>query len=742
MVFFYRLTGNIRLFHKILGLAILILFFSGIVILFLLLENSAYTARDNARALHIQLLYAHRHKSNFVVSRKISEVQKSQTSLAAADSLLINHFPHNERLLFQQQFYHYTQNLLKLTDVIKKRGIDENSGAEGAFRKSVHSIENIVKKHGSYPALNALLQTRRHEKDYLLRRQDKYIQDVTTSIQHLRSLVHQSSLPQGTKDTIYSYAQHYQDNFAILLQTLKKADAIDAETNTLFMGIHQQIEQQVRHKEQSASLYHLLSLIVLVFVPILAGSVAVYLAKNIAHPVVELQHAAEKVSKGDYSSVMEVRTRDELAVLALTFNLMVENLRLTTEELHEEKRNIEQKVLDAVSVINHDRSELKNSVDIILQAIERFAGGDLTTRVSGTHTHSAELQRLALGFNQSLDNIQALLVNVQTSVDYTTQACFSITENTSELTTGASEQTEQAGIATDMVKKMTQIMTTAMDHVNSVSVFAQQAHDNARQGVATVEHTTHGIHAIVEATQQMEKQIVALTVRVHKIDEIVTTIREIADLTNLLSLNAAIEAARAGEHGRGFAVVAGEVKKLADRTSDATKEIIATIAEVQREAHNADKSMQFARRTVQQGIEMTNGITYTFEEILNNTLQVSDSVTKIQLSTAEQKGMSEQLYRSIHHIRNVVEQAENHLLRLGDIAFDLQHSMENVQENLNSFTLHVHVRDGNKQELPQQPSEHRKNYHVPLAAALPPSATHSFRRDMLSPQREQFVSKN
>ena len=192
---------------------------------------------------------------------------------------------------------------------------------------------------------------------------------------------------------------------------------------------------------------------------------------------------------------------------------------------------------------------------------------------------------------------------------------------------------------------------------------------------------------LFRSTTTMEEQVQRLSERIDKIDEIAGTIREIADQTNLLSLNASIEAARAGEHGRGFAVVADEVKKLADRTAEATKEITATVSGIHKEAHGANTAMRLARESVGKGIELTHAITYMFEEILNDALQVAGAMAQIQAQSHEQRIMSERVNANVQNITAVVLDSELSIKQLADIAGELKTSMATVYSLLQNFTL-------------------------------------------------------
>jgi methyl-accepting chemotaxis protein len=679
------------LFSKMVRMAMAILLLCGAVIAFVRFEVAVFGRRDDARMIHLQLMQAQRAEHEFIVKRQVADMEHFRESITSADTLLGRSGQDGSEL--RPQIAAYRATVQNIVAAIQQRGIDENSGAEGAFRKSVHNIETLLQQSGAPLALTtAMLQVRRSEKDFLLRRQEKYIQSVHTLVERLKTEIAASGLPSGVQANIFALADTYNQRFDELVTALKRLDTLQVESEKRFDEIDHAIAQFVEEKEKLAALFRWLSIIAMVLGMSMAVVLAVRLARSVATPVEALSLAAERVANGDLSATISINARDELSRLAWSFNLMMENIRTMTNELQNEKANVERKVQEAVQQIESDRSYLSSSVETMLGGMERFAKGDLTVRFEATQ--SDDLGRLYVGFNHALANVEEALRSVNAAVVAASHAGVTIATETQQLSAGAQSQSHQSTAVARSVEDMTQGVAQTLDNVNAVTIYAKQASDNARDGVRTVEQTTTGINAIVDATKQMELQINALTERIAKIDEIAAVIREIADQTNLLSLNAAIEAARAGDQGRGFAVVADEVKKLAERTTAATKEITHTITAVQQESIKANNLMQNARTTVAQGIEMTQSITYMFEEIFNDALRVSDAIGQVQERSARQRSMSEEASANVKMIAAVAQQSEENIHRLADVAEQLRVSMANVQSYLEHFHFMMPVQGG------------------------------------------------
>lgn len=680
--------GSVR--NKIFGMALLLLLLSGTVVLFMRLEIRAYTKRDSMRQMSVALLSAHRFERDFITTRDSAYIQRFQQSLERFDEHLSEHIEIEEQAeSLARQAKGYTISFQNLAVALKQRGLSEKSGTEGAFRASVHAIEGLITKANQMQLLNTMLQVRRNEKDFLLRRQEKYIVSVQELIATLREQTRTASIDAASKETIDTLAGEYSSKFIALVTLLKRVDMLDTRLNNEFSAMNLVLDELVAAQERTALAYRSASLLVLLVSFVLCLVLAWRISRSIAQPIVQLNTAARRVASGDFETVLAVRTHDEIRDLADSFNSMVQNLRTSRDELHAEKQGVERKVQEATATIEAERTHLVQHVETLLEGIERFAEGDLTMRFAehSTLADNNAMADLYRGFNHALENVRHLLLSTHEAVVEAAQAGVIISEKAEHFAQGAQMQSQQATVAAQSVEEMVRTINHTLDFINLAALNSTHAGDNARKGVETVEHTANGINAIVTATQQMERQIVHLTERIGKIDEIAGTIREIADLTNLLSLNASIEAARAGEHGRGFAVVAGEVKKLADRTSEATKEITQTINGIHEEAKGANNVMTEARRSVSQGIELTQSITYMFEEILNDALQVSNAMSDIQAQSRSQRAMSEQVNANVQNITTVAADTETSIKHLAEIALELKASMAAVYESLQHFTL-------------------------------------------------------
>ncbi|MCM0080508.1 methyl-accepting chemotaxis protein [Geomonas sp. Red32] len=280
--------------------------------------------------------------------------------------------------------------------------------------------------------------------------------------------------------------------------------------------------------------------------------------------------------------------------------------------------------------------------------------GDLSKRLAVEG--SDEFADTAAALNEFIEKIARTVSAVQETTASLTQAAHQL-NNASEKVAGSSEQV--AGEATSVANASEEMAATSMEIANNCHMAATSAKEAAsltERGFETVRHTVEGIKARGGLTRKSAEAISSLGERSDKIGDIVSTIEDIADQTNLLALNAAIEAARAGEQGRGFAVVADEVRALAERTTRATREIGEMIKGIQQETRQAIASMEEGVRGTEHEAAEAELLERSLKDILDQVQAVTGQVNQIACAIEEQTATTNDISGNILRISEATQE--------------------------------------------------------------------------------------
>jgi len=276
--------------------------------------------------------------------------------------------------------------------------------------------------------------------------------------------------------------------------------------------------------------------------------------------------------------------------------------------------------------------------------------------------------------------VQELSVSLATSMQ-------TISGATEELAAGTTEQSTQAADVAAAVEEMAHNSVETAQSAITTASFAQSNGKIASDGKQTVENTIQKMKNISSVVKTSSETVQRLGDAGDAIGEIVTVISDIADQTNLLALNAAIEAARAGEQGRGFAVVADEVRKLAERTTTATKQIRDMIRSIQKETVGAVEQMQVGTKQVEEGIILADSAGVALNQVVDSAHQMHDLIGQIAASSQEQSRTSENIAKNVSTISSISAESATTVM---DIARNIT-ELNNLTEILKELILQVNV---------------------------------------------------
>ncbi len=784
---------RLNLFSKVFGFAALLELIMVVIVLFSVFAFNTQKERDDFRKIQSLMLEANHQRSDFSKYRDSASIAKFNQKLNTIDNILLDYTDDNTISSFLFKKKDYKKIFDSYQNEMVKRGLNEESGIEGDFRKSVHELEAKIKEINSKDMLISMLQARRSEKDYLMRGKDKYVKKVNGAIANVIGSAESANLSSEDFKTIKQLSENYLTTFSSTVEIFRKLDELEAniiEDEKEIISIVKDICLTKTEKAESMKNIQYIA----AGLSILLGLLLSYIiAKGITKPVNSLQKLANQIGEGDFSIPEKVIAKDEIGELFNSFADMtavlsqliedinhithaaqegrlsvrgnsskyhggykeiIEGLNLTMDNLLE-PTNITAEYIDRISKgdippkiekeFMGDFKELKKNMNTCIDAINMLIkdtdmlasaaqAGNLSTRADAS-LHKGDFKKIVQGVNKALDSIidpiieaeevlkdiangdltvqmageykgrmdmlkqdinslsntfRALIKQVSNSVTSAVTGSHQIRMSTDEFLLASKETEQQTNIVANSIDEMSRTLTENAQSTHQATEMAENNREIATAGFEIVGKTVNKMRDIAGLVRNSADEIEKLGDSSKKIGEIISVIDEIADQTNLLALNAAIEAARAGEQGRGFAVVADEVRKLAERTSDATKSITYMIKGIQQETQKAVNEMVRGTSEVTIGIELADQAGDSLNRVVSSSEEVLDMINQISASNVELSATGDEISKHVIAISQMTRESVKNLQEISDSANNLDKLNSKTSKFMGNFKIHSH----------------------------------------------------
>ena len=435
------------------------------------------------------------------------------------------------------------------------------------------------------------------------------------------------------------------------------------------------------------------SLLVMVLIPgatlVLGVGIALTLASQIGRSVQQIDQAARGLAEGNLDQHISVNTGDELGTMAQSFDAMMvyqHDMAEFARRVAAGDLTIQVQPKGDQDVLGHAFLDMVNGLREIIGKVKVSADGLAGTSEALGHSATATgevVQEVVEAINTVAAGAQGTSSSAQASNDAVAQLGDAI----NSIAVGASEQARKVQLvsvtATDMVAGVEEVASNAQ----RVADASRNTRDSAELGARAVRETVDGMAEIKQVVNEASQKVEQLGLLGEKIGNVVETIDDIAEQTNLLALNAAIEAARAGEHGRGFAVVADEVRKLAERSQRETRAIADLIHEVQAGTRDAVEAMEQGSRKVELGSARADEAGRALGEILGAVEETVTQVTQIATSAQEMARGARGVVQAMQEINATVEDSsaatEEMAAQAGQVTSSIEEIAAVAEQNSN-----------------------------------------------------------
>ncbi len=581
----------------------------------------ARTIAKNTAKLDVDLLESRRSEKDFLLrsdeqyaAQHEARAKNVNTDLDALQALATGQADLAKNVAAAREGYgKYSEHFKAAVEAKRKLGLSEDKGLEGVLRKSVHDIESKIKEFDDPKLAVQMLMMRRHEKDFMLRRDKKYGDQLNQAATDFLTELASTSISDANKTEIKQKLTAYQQNFSAWMETALVVGAELKATSEAYAGIESTIgamrsgaekslaESETANNNSRASTLQQMQIAVLVAFLAVVG-LSIPLVRSITKPLGAMARAMGLLAEGDFAVALPgLERKDEIGEMARS----VEAFKVKAVE--KAQRESEEREAASATAAQLRKQEVCKLADQFETAV-----GDIVEKVS---IASTDLEVAAGSLTQTSEATQRMSVTVASASEESSANVQSVASAAEEMASSVSEIGRQIAMST----KLTQ--------------------------------------AAVDQAQQTDQRINTLQGATTKIGDVVDLIAMIAEQTSLLALNATIEAARAGEAGRGFAVVASEVKALSAQTARATSEISAQISNIQSStgesviaikeigatiAHISEVTSAIAAAVEEQGAA-TNEIARNVQQAAEGTSQVASGISEVNRGAAETGTASSQV---------------------------------------------------------------------------------------------------
>jgi len=528
-----------------------------------------------------------------------------------------------------------TVNILELR-------VDKEFGELVKLRQSLNNLGATAASVNLIPVQNGFTLLQGAVQEYLVAQGKDNTAKVKEAKTSLESLIETAVMAVPVKARMMEQVKEFEKWFVEVSNT----DGIIAARTVAYQDAAQKAEPAIKsfldfavkneakailEMENTASMVLKIVIAVGLLSVLFAVWIAIRLSRGLTNQVNHIMGLLTEIGKGNYQARTMVVSNDELGVMAQTLNGMLDNITILIQSQEE-------------------RDTIQESIMKLLEEISALTEGDFTGRAEVTEDMTGAI---ADSFNAMADQFSDIISKVKIATESVDTTSEEVARQTMTLAEKNMEQVKEVSGAVAAIDKMAQsIQEVASSAQRSASV-SRQSQVNAQEGAQAVTETTKAMADIREQINETARSIKRLGESSLEIGNIVQIIDDIADRTSILALNASIQAAMAGEAGHGFAVVADEVQRLADNSSNSTKQIEVLVKSIQNEIKEVTNRIDDGISKVVQGSKLADGAHAKLQEIEKVSNDLAELIESITAATTEQVHASTTISQTMKEVGEI-----------------------------------------------------------------------------------------
>jgi len=574
------------------------------------LKTEIYTIKSEILELRKNEKDFLQRKNKKYIDKFITNSKKAIAFIDKAEETFSDvHMNFNDMRILKKDIKIYTDEFLKITKLHILVGLDENSGLKGYMRESIHTLEYEVDKISNILILRDILILRRHEKDFLLRNDEIYVDRFDEQVE----IAYNNLKIQIQNDVLLNHLDDYKKSFHNLVDVYRKIGLNENQGQSLVM-------RNIIHKTSST------------------------IKKILVDAEVTIKN-----TNSSSTNIMFIILGISLFIIFITIFLVTKNIINSLKNVKVQMDNLDLQT-ELVSNGKDETSQMIISINLFIVKVK-----DLVIKLylsfNATKEYTSELSSTAKYVSRSVAEQNSMILHAQNNIKSVSESSIIIKEKS--------------------------------DAVSSLMNKNFKSLDELEQ---SIENTTKVVSHSSSISRDLVERLSSLRESAQLSKGVLDSIKDIADQTNLLALNAAIEAARAGEHGRGFAVVADEVRKLAEKTQKSLDEVNVTLSSI---TDSIDDVSTGINENAKDSDEITENTSITYDVINGLSNSIKETLSSVQEVTDEVENVAKynnDVFKEMEHITIISIQNE-----------EAAHKIENITSKMheNSFELEELISDFN-----------------------------------------------